>query len=100
MQINPRERADDFVEGARRGGRADRLGRGSREIAEEATREGELCRDVTRGHQAVMPDLDEASGQNMQNEAPKELGGEDRDGGGAAGAKRDTVVVDRNEAPI
>jgi hypothetical protein len=48
----------------------------------------------------VVPDLHEALGQNVEQEAAEELVGRDGDGGRAAGAERDAAVVEGDEAPV
>ena len=74
-EIHAGESENDLVECARRGGRGGGFGGRSRGAAEEATSDREPGRNVTRRHQAMMTYLDETPGQDVQNEAPKELGG-------------------------
>ena len=61
---------------------------------------GELCVDVAGGEQAVMADLDEAFGEDVEDEASKKLVGRESDLRRTACAKGDAVLVEGDEAVI
>src|SRR5262249_7547754 len=69
-------------------------------LAEQTVRGGELCRDIARRHQPVVPNLDKTLGQDVQQEAAKELVGRDGDRMLAASAEGDPVLVERDESMV
>ena len=76
-------------------------GRGRRGVGlEESACGGELGGDVAGCEQAMMADLDEASGQDVQDEASEKLGGGERDRLASAGAEGDGLIVERDEALV
>ena len=97
-EIDACEREEDLAEVARCRGRAGDGGRWS--VFEEAASECEPGRDVAWGHEAVMPDFDEAFRQDVKKEAPEEFVWRERRGLFAARAERDATLVERHESAV
>jgi hypothetical protein len=75
-------------------------GRGGFCGGEQSVGAGKLGVDVAGGEEAVMANLDEAFGQDVQDEATEKLLGRQSDFGVAASAERDAAVIERDEAMV
>jgi hypothetical protein len=73
---------------------------GRRLASEKAAGDSEARVDIARGHQAVVSDLDEASRQNVQEEATEELVWRQRRGLLATRAEGDTASIERDESSV
>ena len=69
-------------------------------LREQGAGGGELCVDVAGGEQAVMANLGEAFGEDVEDEASKKLVGRESDLRRTACAKGDAVLVEGDEAVI
>src|SRR5829696_2158917 len=95
--VDVREGEEQLLEGAR-SLRTEGLWGSDR--AEHPARGGKLGGEVTRGHQAVVADLDETLGQDMEHEAAEELVRWNGEGRRSARAERDAAFVEGDEAMI
>src|SRR5438128_7166897 len=75
-------------------------GDGRRRAAEEATGTGERGGDLARGEQAEVPNLHEAPGQNVEQEAPEEFAGRQGDAAAILGGEANGVGGEGLEAVI
>jgi hypothetical protein len=96
IQAGEREQKIAKVAGAARRGRPGDGGAGG----EQGSGGGELGGDVARGEQAMMADLDEALGQNVQHEAAEEFVGSQGHPSVAAGTEGDGALVEGDETVI
>ena len=76
------------------------LGLGRARLAEQRGGGGELVVDVGAAVEAEVPDLVEARGEDVEEEAPDELLGREGDLSAVLGAEGDGVVVEGDEAVV
>jgi len=103
-EVESGEGEEELAEVARgRGVGARRAGGhvGSRRSApQQLMRDGELGVEMARGEEAVMANLDEAPGQDVEDEAAEELLRGEGDAGVAAGAEGDAAGVEGDESVV